>query len=406
MTSLKHSPRVGITLAALLVAATGYAFETDLTSNDVFDLYFFGNGEVAQLGENLSGFKEVTGLDTQQVAGWVDWTGTAPEDQSSQWTQEQKNAVVEAVSAWTDVIQNAYDPNGDGRRKLRIGLFLDDASRVDSLMDPGMNGYASYALTTTDNSNGNVVNTYSVVEWVWRENGATYVRPGSMSTGAYWNYNLLPSGETCVEVAIVINPEVRVYSDGTMTTQLRSAEDIKKIVMHELGHAMGVDSKMFSASESYPQTELVTTWDSLVMVGDNTRVVTLDDRGRVVYSYANFKELCAEGWSLYETWYNTQNGEEKLLRLQNEAGETVNLLVTAGTNVEGNSLVHLLGELGASEYDDVLGPTGLQSSVFSDIDLTALRMLGWEIAIPEPSAFGLLAGLASLLLAGTRRRKR
>ena len=53
MISLKHSPRVGITLAALLVAATGHAFEADLTSNDVFDLYFFGNGEVAQLGENL-----------------------------------------------------------------------------------------------------------------------------------------------------------------------------------------------------------------------------------------------------------------------------------------------------------------------------------------------------------------
>lgn len=394
-----------MTLAALFVAATGHAFEADLTSNAVFDLYFFGNGEVAQLGENLSGYQDVTGLDTQQIAGWVDWTGTNPEDRSSQWTQEQKNAVAEAVAAWTNVIQTTYDPDGDGRRKLRIAFFLDDASRNESLMDPGMNGYASCAWTTRDNVNGNVVNMYSVVEWVWRENGATRVYPGSISTGAYWNYNLLPSGETCVEVAIVINPEVTVYSPEGVTTQLRSAEDIKKIVMHELGHAMGMESKMFHASESYPRTGLVTTWDSLIMVGEDTRVVTLDERGKVAYSYANFKELCAEGWSLYETWYNTQNGEEKLLRLQKD-GETVNLLVTAGTNVEGNSLVHLLGELGASEYDDVLGPTGLQSSVFSELDLTALRMLGWEVAIPEPSAFGLLAGLGALALVGTRRRRR
>lgn len=393
-------------LSAICVVASpiAYAVEIDTSSNAVFDLYFFGNGEVAQLGENLSGVTDYNnGLDLQQITGWTDWTGTPSSANENLWTQAQKQAMTEAVAAWTDTIQNVYDTQGGTRRKMRIGFFLDDATRSESLMDASMTGYASYATTTSDFANGSPVNLYSVPEWLWRDGKSATVSPPSSSTsGSFWNYNLLPNAENCIEVAIVINPEQLVYSNGLATRVERSTEDLKKVAMHELGHAMGMDSKMYSASESYPKSNLITTWDSLMMIGDNQRVVTLGEDGKLVYAYENFRELCAEGWSLYEAWFNSGEGEEKLIRLQNADGEVVNLLVTAGTNVEGNSLVHLLGELG--KQNDVLGPGGLQGAEFTELDLTALRMLGWQVAIPEPSSFGLLAGLGALALVGMRRR--
>lgn len=383
----------------ILLAASVHAFEIDSTSNSVFDLYFFGNGEVAQLGENLSGVNDVnTGLDFQQITGWVDWTEN--DAQSTYWTDEQKKAVTEAVGAWTQTIQNVYG----GSRKMRIGFFLDDASRSESNMDSGMKGYASYATTTANPAGTNPVNTYSVVEWLWRDGNAETVSPPSgMASGSFWNNNLLPTQENCIEVAIVLNPEELVFGDGTATRIPLSAETLKKVAMHELGHAMGMDSKMFSAGSG--QTNLISTLDSLLMIDENQRVITLGSDGNPVYAYETFSVLCETGWSLYETWFNTGEGEEKLLRLQNDDGEFVNVLVTAGTNAEGNSIVHLLGKLGIQDHDDVLGPGGTQGDAFTELDLTALRLLGWQV-IPEPTMFGVFSGIAFLGLALCRRRRR
>lgn len=392
---------VGNACLPVLLAASAHAFEIDSSSNSVFDLYFFGNGEVAQLGENLSGSSDFnTGLDLQQITGWMDWTGSETQSNISYWTEEQKKAVTEAVGAWTETIQNAYS----GSRKLRIGFFLDDASRSESNMDFGMKGYASYATTTANPAGTNPTNAYSVVEWIWREGNAETVSPPAFAAGgSFWNGNLLPSQENCIEVAIVLNPEQVVFGDGTATRVPLSAETLKKVAMHELGHAMGMDSKMFAAGSV--QTNLISTLDSLLMLDENQRVITLGSDGSPVYAYETFSALCDAGWSLYETWYNSGEGEENLLRLQNDKGEFVNVLVTAGTNAEGNSLIHLLGELGIQDHDDVLGPGGTQGDVFTELDLTALRLLGWQV-IPEPATFGLFSGLVFLGLAICRRRRR
>lgn len=375
----------------LLAASSAHAFVADTTSNDVFDIYFFGNGEVAQLGENCFGTADLsTGLYNDEIAAWTDWTGTDPAGKSNQWTEEQKRAMTEAVSVWTNTIQNTYGE--EYSRKMRIGFFLDDGSRSESLMDPGMTGYARYARTTANYKNETPVNTYSVAEWLWREGGAETVSPPSFSaSGSPWNSNLLPEQSNCIEIAIVVNPE------GL------EADELKKVAMHEIAHAMGMDSTMYHMHDSYPRTNLVTTWDSLMMTGDDQRVVMLEN-GKIVYAYDTFSALCSEGYSLYQNWYKGETDGDKLLRLQDESGESV-LLYVASINVEGNSLVHLLGELGESEYDDVLGPTGLQGDAFTELDLTALRLLGWSV-IPEPSSFGLLAGTVALLLAGARRKRK
>ena len=106
----------------LLAASSAHAFVADTTSNDVFDIYFFGNGEVAQLGENCFGIADLsTGLYNDEIAAWTDWTGTDPAGKSNQWTEEQKRAMTEAVSVWTNTIQNTYGE--EYSRKMRIGFF-------------------------------------------------------------------------------------------------------------------------------------------------------------------------------------------------------------------------------------------------------------------------------------------
>lgn len=385
----------------LLIAASAHAFEIDSSSNSVFDLYFFGNGEIAQLGENLYGIADPeTGLDPQQITGWMDWTENGTQSNISYWTDEQKKAVTEAVGTWTQTIQNTYS----GSRKMRIGFFLDDASNEGrTVMTSSMKGYASYVTTATNPTGTNPTNTYSVVEWLWRDGRAETVSPPpNMASGSFWNNNLLPTQENCIEVAIVLNPNQLVYSNGTATSVPLGAETLKKVAMHELGHAMGMDSKMFSAGGV--QTNLISTLSSLLMIGENQRVITLGSDGKPIYAYETFNALCEAGWSLYETWYNSGEGGEKLLRLQNDDGESVNVLVTAGTNVEGNSIVHLLGQVGAGDRNDVLGPGGTQGDVFTELDLTALRLLGWQV-IPEPATFGLFSGLIFLGLAICRRRR-
>ena len=64
---------LGLLIPSLSSFSELLAVEIDTTSNEVFDLYFFGNGEVGQTGENLYGIKDpITGLDYKEITGWMD----------------------------------------------------------------------------------------------------------------------------------------------------------------------------------------------------------------------------------------------------------------------------------------------------------------------------------------------
>ncbi|MBR5522569.1 MAG: hypothetical protein IKV82_03785 [Akkermansia sp.] len=67
------------------------ALEVDTRSNEVFDLYYFANGEVGQFGT----YDYITANQT---------TGQVQDSATYYWNDALKQAMVNAVSTWTNAI--------------------------------------------------------------------------------------------------------------------------------------------------------------------------------------------------------------------------------------------------------------------------------------------------------------
>ncbi len=396
----------------LLGACAGsvLAMEIDNTSNSVFDLYFFGDGEIGQFGST-------TGI------SWIDANkqtiGNVEDSSTYYWDTERKQAMLNAINTWTTAITTPYDTTKHAR-KLRIGFFLDDASTSGGVMHSAMAGYASTQTVTTrfePEHGGSKANIYSVAEWVWRDNNVTsYYHPSWVMEGAYWEDNILPQESNTIDIAIVLNPvitNITIDAQGTIHQHkiARTAEELQSIATHEIGHGMGMDSRLYTmrydAATGVSTAVLsgyISTWDGLITL-DGENIVTVTD-GTIETGYTTLPELQAAGWVCNggdPTNPDSYTGDEiqydpdRRLSLNGELGLHISAIM-----IEGDTLEHLAYEDGTN----VLGPGGTENSTFSEADLRALQMLGWQTAeyVPEP-ATATLSLLALMGLAARRRRK-
>lgn len=393
------------------------AIEVNNTDNSVFDLYYFGNGETGMFG---------TPTGNQWLDAAKQTSGTVADSTTYYWTPEMKQAMLNAVNTWTSAIATEYDTTNHSR-KLRIGFFLDDASTAGGVMTSSMAGYASTQTVTTsfNPEYGTKVNIYSVAEWAWRENNETsYYMPDGIMEGAYWESNILPDGENCIDIAIVLNPVItssgfdaqgQYYYNKTA----RSVQELQNVATHELGHGMGVDSRMYTQRyDEYGNSVAslsgyISTWDSLITL--NGEYIVFAENGEIMATYATLAELQAAGWECAEgldptdprsyTGSEIQYDPTRKLTLDGELGIHI-----AATMLEGDTLEHLA----YGDGSNVLGPGGTANSSFSESDLRALEMLGWSVnrsgtispaahMIPEPGT-----GICSLLglIAFSFRRRR
>lgn len=392
------------------VGATACALEIDSTSNDVFDLYFFGNGEVGMFGT-------VTGIPWQDEDRQT--SGRVQDSSTYYWNQELRQAMVNAVNTWTTAIATPYDYEKHSR-KLRIGFFLDDGSTAGGVMNKSMAGYAASQTVVTrfEPEYGSQANRYSVAEWAWRDNNVTsYYHPSWVMDGAYWESNILSSGENSIDIAIVLNPVITSYGFDALgnfyyNVTNRSAQELQNVATHEIGHGMGMDSYMYKQSHDTSGNSVamlsgyVSTWDSLLTL-DGENIVQVVD-GQIVARYATLAELQAAGWQcgagLDPTDPNSYTGNEiqydpeRKLSLNGEVGVHI-----AAMMLEGDTLEHVAHGDGTN----VLGPGGTANFEFSDADLRALELMGWQIntySVPEPTT-ATLSLLALTALAARRRRK-
>lgn len=387
------------------------AFDVDDTSNAVFDLYYFTNGESGVFG-TLKG----DGFDQYKLTG-----GTVADASTYYWSTELKQAMVNAVNTWTTAIATPYDTTNNAR-KLRIGFFLDDGS-TGGVMKTSMAGYAA-TQTVASNSDpkyGSTANLYSVAEWAWRENNETANYNPTWASGYYhWETNILSSGESNIDIAIVLNPVITSISTGPngeiqYVKTARTAEEMQNIATHEIGHGMGMDSQMYTQKydEQTAQNVAVlsgnvSTWDTLLML-DGEHIVTVDEKGNVLATYATLEALHAAGWECAPGKDPSDSGSYTGTEIQYDPDRQLSLEGKVGVHIdaysmEGDTMEHL----SYGDGKNVLGPGGTANSSFSESDLLALELLGWSInrstTIPEPTT-ATLSLLALCALAARRRRK-
>lgn len=394
---------------AMCTGAVATALDIDNSGNDVFDLYFFSNGETGMFGT-------LTGIE------WMDsgrrTIGQVKDSATYYWSTELKQAMLNAVNTWTTAISTPYDLEKHAR-KLRIGFFLDDGSTAGGVMASSMAGYATTQTVTThfESEYGGQANIYSVAEWAWRDNNETaYYRPSWVMDGAYWENSILTMADNSIDIAIVLNPVITSYGFDAAGSYYynqtaRTADELQNIATHEIGHGMGMDSQLYtmdydsSGNSIAKLSGYVSTWDSLVTLqGEN--IVTVQD-GKINAQYSTLAELQAAGWECAEgkdptnsesyTGAEIQYDPDRRLSLEGEVGVHISAVM-----LEGDTLEHIFHDDGLN----VLGPGGTANSSFSQSDLRALELLGWNIRrdnIPEPASAALaLLGLVGL---ATRRRR-
>ena len=369
------------------------ALDIDNSSNAVFDLYYFGSGEVGYRGSyNTS-------------------SGVVKDSTTYYWSEDLKQAMQNAVNTWTEAIATPYDLESNSR-KLRIGFFLDDGSN-GGIMNPAMAGYSEtyWVATNSDPQYGSVANMYSIAEWAWRENNETaYYYPSWARYEYYWESNLLPSGSNNVDIVIVLNPVVPVYDgSGLKTGEIaRSIEEMQNVATHEIGHGMGMESKLYrqvsTGAEGAVVSGYMTTWDTLLTLDKETVAVMVGDM-KVQTEYDNLAELHAAAWEPIpenpedRTFTEIQYDPERQLSIAGEVPVHVSALA-----LPGDTIVHLNYEDGLN----VLGPGGTANGEFSESDLRALELLGWSVnrnvLVPEPTT-ATMSLLALAALAARRRRK-
>lgn len=402
--------------AAALGACMGghlYALEVDATGNAVFDLYFFGNGEYGVFG-TLTGDDQ---LDQAKKTG-----GNVANSSAHYWNAERKQAMLNAVNTWTTAITTPYDTKSNAR-KLRIGFFLDDGSTVGGVMNVSMAGYAATqtVISNSDPQYGSTANIYSVAEWAWRENNETANYNPSWGGGFHWETNVLNTGANNIDIAIVLNPVITTFNYGQngeflgMVKIDRTAAELQNIATHEIGHGMGMDSRLYTqrynAETGTYEAQLsgyVSTWDTLVTL-DGEHIVTVDANGNLKAKYATLSELQAAGWECAPgkdptdpnsyTKNEIQYDPARRLSLEGEVGVHI-----AATMLEGDTLEHL----SYGDGTNVLGPGGTANSTFTENDLRALELMGWSVnrntTVPEPTT-ATLSLLALAALAARRRRR-
>ncbi|MBP3301833.1 MAG: PEP-CTERM sorting domain-containing protein [Opitutales bacterium] len=338
--------------AGLLALPAFAAVETVTYGN--FEVSFYGNGDVFS----------------------SNWWGN---NQGSQdWTQEVKDCVGRALNYWSDVIVT------DSTEKVKIAFLWQN-------------------LTSGALGGANPLYYWNPYSGVCYSNGEAALREHAYS-GAYYN---LANKETTSLVRISTNMDF--YYGESETGIQHSQYDLQSVLVHEIGHLMGFDS--FCSGDAMWGNVYLGNGDAFTSVTTfDTLLVSKNANGDLVNVFEAKDSVDHPGWVNYEQNVEFSTGKEYFLKTgETDSGElqlSTLKVYNPTTYSSGSSMSHVeatgTGEEPQMSYAIANGK--IRRELTSE-ELTLLKAMGWTVAVPEPSAFGLLAGTFALAFAVSRRRR-
>lgn len=354
-------PRVPVFAAAALAALC------PLNAPGEIETVAYGNFEISYFGAG----------DTD--SDWLTYGLTGAMD----WTSEMKSGVERSLNYWNSVITN------DSASAVKIACIWDTTLSSSTL---GGATSANYY----DSGTGI---TFTATEALWREG----ISATDVSEASYSDY----------AVVFQLSTSTNFYYGESASGITSSQYDFQSMFTHEIGHAMGFTSFCGSAgwSESVVLSGTVggnTKRENVLQASTfDTLMVTKDENGDYVQVISEAADKTIFNTTKLENATGYSTGTQYALALDEE-GTLSNLLVYNPSSFEGgSSMSHVYSEE-ASETDPLMYKSLKNGEVRRELlegELEILAAMGWSV-IPEPSAFGLLAGTLALALVSVRRRRK
>jgi hypothetical protein len=160
-----------------------------------------------------------------------------------------------------------------------------------------------------------------------------------------------------------------------------NAIDFVGVATHEIGHALGFTSG-------------VNTLDALTTPVADNLLIYVSPLDLYRYSIDSFQQGAIDWTADKRTKYFSIDGGYTALAL----------FSTGSVNGDGRQASHWKDNYGFGIMDPTTGYGELDR--IRSLDITALDVIGYNVAIPEPSTYGLLGALALTIAIATRRRTR
>lgn len=328
-----------------------------LTAHAVIETVTYGNFEISYFG--------IGDTDSLEHTGSLDWTN------------EMKSGVERSVNYWNSVITTK------SASTIKVACIWDSKPSSDTL-GGAMSEYYY---------NPNTGVTLTATEAIWRDG----ISEATVAKDADSNY----------AVTFLLSPTTNFYYGKSVSGITYDQWDFQSMFTHEIGHAMGFDSSCESTGWGtlefsdyiggrYKTAEVLqaSTFDTLL--------VTKDENGDYVKVISESSEKTIFNTTQLENLTGYSTGTEYALELD-ESGTLSNLLVYNPSEFEDGSSMSHFDSSGALMYKS-LNNGEIRRELLGD-ELLLLSAMGWSV-IPEPSAFGFLAGTLALAFCATRRRRK